>query len=100
MMDLEILMILFKIVFVVWALGDMLEFIAEVIFDLGGGVKNKLLRLGVSILTYLLSCNKCLTFWTTLIITGDIFISALASVIIRLVNWIWGLIPIKKETKL
>ena len=100
MMDLEILMILFKIVFVVWALGDMLEFMAEVIFDLGGAVKNKLLRLGVSILTYLLSCNKCFVTWTTLIITGDIFISALASVSIRLINWIWGLIPRKKETKL
>ena len=93
-------MILFKIVFVVWALSDMLEFMAEVIFDLGGGVKNKLLRLGVSILTYLLSCPKCFVTWTTLIITGDIFISALASVSIRLVNWIWGLIPRKKETKL
>lgn len=55
-----------------------IQMFSEVLFEVKTNVKNKLLKFIIS----KLYCFKCLTFWTTLILTGDVFFSSKMSLIV------------------
>jgi hypothetical protein len=71
-----------KLIVIFFILVDLTSFISEVISTLGTP-KNKLLGVSYLLITYLLSCSRCTTFWGSLIITGDLFTSAVVAIIVN-----------------
>jgi hypothetical protein len=71
-----------KVLVIIWALKDMASFLGEIIYDIK--IKNKILNVLKLILSYILTCSdKCFPFWFSLILTGDLFVSALISIMIN-----------------
>jgi hypothetical protein len=64
-----------KVLVICYVLSDLAEFLGEIVYEYDR-VKNRFLKLIQMVLGYLLICSKCFSFWFSLILTGDLFISA------------------------
>jgi hypothetical protein len=70
------MILLIKIFLITWfittfsPLQDVLTNVVDKIYQ---KINNNVLKHTVDILYTILSCHMCLSFWTTLMITGDIF---------------------------
>jgi hypothetical protein len=80
----EIMMIV-ELLIISYVLVDLGGFIGELI-DMFIQTKNKTLGVIKSLLVYLLTCNKCFTFWFSLIMSGNLFIAAVVAILIVMVN--------------
>jgi hypothetical protein len=78
----ELLYELFKLFIICFVLTDMASFIGELINELE--VKRRVLKIIKHLVSYVLTCPRCFTFWLSLIMTGDLFISASLSLLINL----------------
>lgn len=87
-MGITILLMIFDIfkLFIIWyVLSDLTNFIGELISEISN-TKNKAISLLQHLITYVLICYKCSSFWGSLIMSGgDIFISAIVALA---VDWI------------
>ena len=90
---------LLQLLIICFVLSEMAQFVSELLYDLLVQTKNKVIKLLLSFLTYVLSCPKCFTFWTSLVITGSLFTACLAALVINIVKSVEYKL-IKKETKL
>ena len=81
-MDLMIYII--KLLVIVWVLKDMAAFIGEIISDLE--IKNKPLNAIRLLVAYVLSCERCFSFWFSLVWSGDIFIAAMISLVVSTIE--------------
>jgi hypothetical protein len=79
-----------------YVLSDMANFISEMIYGIAEGVKTRL-KVFILILVYIMSCQKCFSFWFSLILTANLFISAAVALIVWIVDEI---IKQKLKTKL
>ena len=77
---------LLQLLVVCYVLVDMAKFVSEIVYELMVDVKHKVIRVGLSFLTYILSCPRCFSFWLSLIWTGDIFIACVMALVINLVK--------------
>lgn len=84
-MMLDLIYNLLEVVVIAYVLTDLGEFIGDLIQIFNNG-KNKLLGVFISLISYLLQCSKCFTFWFSLIFTGDLFIAASAAIIVSQVK--------------
>jgi hypothetical protein len=88
-----------QLIVICFVLSDMASFISELLYDILVDTKNKVLKLILSFFTYILSCPKCFTFWTSLIITGNLLTACIAALAINIIKIIEYKL-IKKETTL
>ena len=72
-----------KLLIISWVLTDLINFIGETI-SLYGPPRNKVLGTIYLMITYMMVCNKCNSFWLTLIMTGSLLE---ASIIATLINY-------------
>ena len=77
-------MILFKFIIICYVLSSMSEFIGDILLEIE--IKSKWLNIFRYFITYILSCNKCFSFWFTLIATGNLFLAAGVGIIIGFIN--------------
>jgi predicted nucleic-acid-binding protein len=91
----EIMMIV-ELLIISYVLVDLGGFIGELI-DMFIQTKNKTLGVIKSLLVYLLTCNKCFTFWFSLIMTGNLFIAAVVAILIVMVNKITRMVEEVKD---
>lgn len=79
------IMIVVELLIICYVLVDLGAFIGELI-DMS--IRTKLKSLGVikSLLVYLLTCNKCFTFWFSLIMTGSLFVAAVVALLITIIK--------------
>ena len=68
-----------KLLVIAFVLSDLGLFISELIPT----PKSKYLAIPLLIIKYWMSCSKCFSFWLTIILTGNLFISALVALIIN-----------------
>lgn len=61
-----------------FVLTDMASFIAELLFSIE--LKKKSLRLIQNLLGYVFSCDKCFSFWFSLILMGNLFAACLIAI--------------------
>jgi len=80
-----------------FALASLAAFVGEVIMTIQ--VKNVYLGLMSSLLGYVLSCNKCFSFWMSMCLTQDLFISAAVSICIVVIEFILDQIWIALDFK-
>ena len=80
-----IMWIIFKLVIISLVLSDLGEFIGGLI-DIIVPSKIKLLGVIKSLVVYLLTCNKCFSFWFSLLWCGDLFTSAVVALIIKIIE--------------
>jgi hypothetical protein len=73
-------------VVVLFLLTELLEFIGNVI-DLYS-IKNKYINMFKRLLVEVLVCPKCSSFWITLIISQNIFLAAIVSLIIKYLKYL------------
>lgn len=73
-----------KMILICYVLVDLTSLIGQILSTLP--VKNKVLGVVKVLFEYLLTCEKCSSFWITLIITGDIFTSALVAISIKIIK--------------
>ena len=74
-----------KIIVVCYVLSDLAAFLGEIVYEIGG-IKNKVLKLIQMVLGYVLICDKCFSFWFSLIVTGDLFMSAVVAIIVDVIK--------------
>lgn len=80
----ELIMIV-KLVVICFVLKDLASFLGELISEIK--VKKKYIRLPILLLSYILTCSdKCFPFWFSLILSGDLFISACVSISINYIS--------------
>lgn len=84
MMMMMTLWVIFKLVVILLVLSDLAEFIGGLI-DIVVPSKIKLLGVIKSLVVYLLTCNKCFSFWFSLLWSGDLFISAVVAMSISFI---------------
>lgn len=77
---------LLQIGLICYVLSDLAEFISGLVYELQ--FKRKWIKLGQHLLTYILSCPKCFSFWFSLGFTGSLFIACLVAIIINIIKWI------------
>lgn len=84
LINLANLTLLIKFVAVTYVTKDLSAFVSEVIQN--GGimevVRYKYMLIIFYLVSHLLSCAKCYSFWFTLIGTGNLFVSALTALIV------------------
>lgn len=73
-----------KMILICYVLVDLTSLIGQILSTLP--VKNKVLQIIKVLFEYLLTCEKCSSFWITLFMTGDIFTSALVAIIIKVIK--------------
>ena len=78
-------MMIVELLIISYVLVDLGGFIGELI-DMFIQTKNKTLGVIKALLVYLLTCNKCFTFWFSLIMTGNLFMAAVVAILIVMVN--------------
>lgn len=74
-----------KLIVICYVLVDLTSFLGEVVVSIDG-IKNKLLKLIQLLLGYLLTCNKCAGFWLSLILSRDLFISAVVALVVMILK--------------
>lgn len=74
-----------KLLIISYVLSDLANFIGEVVSNYTN-IKNKLLKLAILVFSYIMTCSKCSSFWITLILSGDLFISALTALLIDIIK--------------
>jgi len=79
--DMIELLLILKLLIITYVLSDLGSFIGELI-DMVITTKNKLLGVIKSLLVYLLSCNKCFSFWFSLILSGDLLVASIVAILI------------------
>ena len=75
---------LFTIMFV---LSDLANFLGGLLGDIRPTFKSRLLAIIYNLVVYLLMCPRCFTMWTTLIMTGDLFTSAVVAIAVNIAKW-------------
>lgn len=88
---------LLQIGLICYVLSDLAEFISGLVYELQ--FKRKWIKLGQHLLTYILSCPKCFSFWFSLGFTGSLFIACLVAIIINIIKSIEYKLS-KNKTKL
>lgn len=83
-----------KLLVICYVLSDLAQFIGELI-DMVVLTKNKLLGVIKSLLVYLLTCNKCFSFWASLIWSGDLFIAASIGLLMGLIKHVTSIMIYK-----
>jgi hypothetical protein len=78
------LWVIFKLVVILLVLSDLAEFVGGLI-DIVVPSKIKLLGVIKSLVVYLLTCNKCFSFWFSLLWSGDLFVSAVVAMSISFI---------------
>jgi hypothetical protein len=73
------MMILLQTLIICYVLSSLTNFIGE-LMSMYSTPKNKALGLIYLLLTYMLTCKKCSSFWLALILTGDLFSSSLVAI--------------------
>jgi hypothetical protein len=76
---------LIKTLIICYVLVDLTSFLGELISEYSN-IKNKVLKLIILVLSYIMTCEKCSSFWLSLILTGDLFISAVIAIVVKLVK--------------
>jgi hypothetical protein len=79
----EIIIIL-KLIVICFILSDLANFIGEVIAMYQP--QKKVAQIAILFITYILTCPKCFSFWFSLIMTGDLFQSAIIAIMINLLD--------------
>ena len=74
-----------KLIVICYVLVDLTSFLGEIVVSIDG-IKNKLLKLIQLLLGYLLTCNKCGSFWLSLILSRDLFISAVVALVVMILK--------------
>ena len=82
----EIVILIVKMFVLTYILSDMVAFIADLIAELRPTFKVPLFALIFNMLIYVMSCEKCFSFWTTLILTGNIFIAAAVALLVKIIS--------------
>ena len=77
---------LLQIGLICYVLSDLAEFISGLVYEFQ--FKRKWIKLGQHLLTYILSCPKCFSFWFSLVFTGNLFIACLVAILINIIKWI------------
>jgi hypothetical protein len=72
-------MILLQTLIICYVLSSLTNFIGE-LMSMYSTPKNKALGVMYLLLTYMLTCKKCSSFWLALILTGDLFSSSLVAI--------------------
>jgi len=76
---------LIKTLIICYVLVDLTSFLGELISEYSN-IKNKVLKLIILVLSYIMTCEKCSSFWLSLILTGDLFISVVIAIVVKLVK--------------
>lgn len=84
-----------KMVVICYAISPLAAFISELLFPLV--IKNRILSIINLLTAFIFSCSKCFTFWFTLIYTQNLFISAVTSLIVSIIEMLINKIGIKTE---
>lgn len=82
---LPMILILIKTLVICYVLGSLTNFIGE-LMSMYNTPKNKALGLIYLLLSYMLTCKKCSSFWISLILTQNLFYASLVAIAITLVD--------------
>jgi hypothetical protein len=75
---------LLQIILICYVLSDLSEFISGLVYEFT--FKRKWIKIIQNLLTYVLSCPKCFSFWFSFIFTGSLFIACLVAIIINIIK--------------
>lgn len=75
---------LLQITLICYVLSDLSEFISGLVYEFT--FKRKWIKIIQNLLTYVLSCPKCFSFWFSFIFTGSLFIACLVAIIINIIK--------------
>lgn len=78
------MIILIKAVIISYVLSSLGKFLGDLLSLID--IKNKIFKLIVLLLTYVLSCPSCFSMWFSLILTGDLFYAAITSLVIKVID--------------
>lgn len=81
-----ILLLVLKAAIISYSLTPLGSFIGEIIITSSEKITNHWSKLLLYLLSYLLSCSRCFSFWFSLILTGDLLVAALSSIVIYLIE--------------
>lgn len=81
----DIIYEIIKLLIITYVLVDLGAFLGEIIADYSS-VKNKFLKLVILVLSYILTCPKCASFWISLVLSGNLFTAALISILINIIK--------------
>ena len=76
--------LIIKYLIITYVLSDMISFIGELLSNYKP--TNKILNLIILFLSYVMVCNKCSSFWISLILSGDLFIASLIAILSIIIN--------------
>jgi hypothetical protein len=80
------LLLIIEYVVVLFLLTELIQFIGYIINTYEP--KNKYINIFKKLLVELLTCPKCSSFWITLIISQNIFLAAIVSLLIKYLKYI------------
>lgn len=69
-----------------FVLSDLSQFIGSLLSEMRFMFKKKINAVIFNLLVYLLICNKCFSFWLTLIMTSDLFIASVVAIAINIIK--------------
>jgi hypothetical protein len=75
---------LLQIILICYVLSDLTEFISGLVYEFT--FKRKWIKIIQNLLTYMLSCPKCFSFWFSFIFTGSLFIACLVAITINIIK--------------
>lgn len=82
----DVIFEILKVLLISYVLSDLSNFIGSLMSQYLKTNK-MLLRLPILLLSYIMVCPKCFSMWFALILTGDLFIAALVSIIISVIKY-------------
>lgn len=72
-----------KMITICFVLSDLGEFLGTLFSETKIVFKNKIWAVIFNLIVYLLICNKCFSFWLTLVMTGNLFVASVVAIVIN-----------------
>ena len=85
MIDIDIILQISKIIVISFVLKDLFVFIGDILSELV--FKRKWMNIINSLIVYIMSCEKCSSFWISIILSGgNLLVSSIVSLLVMLLH--------------
>ena len=78
--------LILKTAVIAYALKPLSAFIGELVITGTEAVHNNWVKLGMYLTSYLMTCSRCFAFWSALILSQDLLVAGVTSIIITLIE--------------
>lgn len=78
--------LILKLIVVAFVLADLASFIGEILLTFVEMTESRYGKIAIYLMSHLLSCSKCFSFWFSLVLGGDLLTAAIVGLSVELLR--------------